>query len=102
MTGRVVPRELLEKAMEQVPRSVDILSPLVDYHAEINNPADADDVELVKPKDSSWEEFKRQWAQTVAYAENGHMVLKKAVNSKNRLDKCKSSLESAAGTTNQT
>lgn len=80
--------------MVQVPRSVDILSGLVDYHAEINNPADADDVELIKPKNSSWEEFTRQWVQTVAYAENGFKVIKKAVSSKTRLDKCKSNLES--------
>ena len=96
MTGRVVPRELLEKAMEQVPRSVDILSGLVDYHAEISNPADADDVELVKPRGSTWEEFSRQWNQTVAYAENGQKVIKKAVSSKHRLDKAKSSLEAEA------
>ena len=96
MTGRVVPRELLEKAMEQVPRSVDILSGLVDYHAEISNPAGVEDVKLVKPNGSSWEEFSRQWMQTVAYAENGQKVIKKAVSSKNRLDKTKSSLESEA------
>ncbi|KAL3894253.1 MAG: hypothetical protein SGARI_007801, partial [Bacillariaceae sp.] len=95
MTGRVVPKELLEKAMVQVPRSVDILSGLVDYHAEINNPAEGPK-ELVKPKGSSWEEFGRQWMQTVAYAENGHKVLKKAVSSKHRLDKVKSSLEAEA------
>jgi hypothetical protein len=66
MTGRVVPRALLEKALAQVPKSVEVLAPLVDYYAEINNPPDSEDVELVKPVGSTWEEFRRQWVQYVS------------------------------------
>lgn len=93
MTGRVVPRELLEETMQQVPRSVAILAPLVDYYAEINNPPDAVDVELVKPVGSSWEEFGRQWVQEVAFADNREKVIEKAHISKLRLGKVKSLLE---------
>lgn len=59
-TGRVVPRETLEAALEQVPKSVEMLAPLVDYYAEINN---AEEVELVKPEGSTWEEFRDVWNQ---------------------------------------
>ena len=59
-TGRVVPRETLEAALEQVPKSVEMLAPLVDHYAEINN---ADEVELIKPKGSTWKEFKEVWNQ---------------------------------------
>ena len=59
-TGRVVPRELLETALDQVPRSVEKLAPLVDYYAELNN---ADEVELVKPEGSTWEDFRDVWNQ---------------------------------------
>lgn len=59
-TGRIVPKALLEAALEQVPRSVEVLSPLVDYYAELNN---ADKVELVKPEGSTWEEFTEVWNQ---------------------------------------
>ena len=62
-TGRIVPRDVLEAALEQVPRSVEILSPLVDYYAEINNDDGTPDVELVKPIGSTWEEFKATWLQ---------------------------------------
>jgi hypothetical protein len=59
-TGRVVPQKVLEAALEQVPRSIEILSPLVDYYGELNN---ADEVELVKPQSSTWEEFSEVWNQ---------------------------------------
>ncbi len=58
-----MPREVLEAALEQVPRSVEILSPLIDYYAEINNAENILDVELVKPINSSWEEFRVTWLQ---------------------------------------
>jgi hypothetical protein len=63
VTGRIVPLAVLEAALEQVPRSVEILAPLVDYYAEINNPENAPDIELVKPVGSNWEEFRRTWLQ---------------------------------------
>ena len=58
-----MPIEVLEAALEQVPKSVEILAPLVDYYAEINNPERTPDVELVKPTGSSWEEFRKTWLQ---------------------------------------
>ena len=54
--------------MEQVPRSVKILAPLVDYYAEINNAQDVDDIELIKPEGSTWEEFRQQWIQYVLFS----------------------------------
>jgi hypothetical protein len=61
--------------MIEVPRSVEILAPLVDYYAEINNPQNVDDVQLIKPADSTWEEFKRQWIQYVPFNVKGGCVL---------------------------
>jgi len=59
-TGRLVPRELLEAALEQVPKSVKILAPLVDYHVELRN--DSDEVEIATPGET-WETFQSQWIQ---------------------------------------
>jgi len=64
-TGRIVPLHVLENAIDQVPRSVKILAPMVDYYAEINNAPDVDDIELVKPEGSDWTEFRQQWIQYV-------------------------------------
>jgi predicted kinase len=61
-TKRIVPRELLEEALEQVPRSVRELSPLVDYHVELRNETGAADIELVTPG-VTWVSFTSQWAQ---------------------------------------
>ena len=63
-TGRIVPVDVLEAPLEQVPRSVAILAPLVDYYAEIKNDDGVDDVELVKPV-GSWEDFRKTWLQYV-------------------------------------
>ena len=62
-TGRVVPRHVLEMAMEQTPRSVKILAPLVDYFAEFNNDQSSTDIELVKPENSNWDRFRSVWNQ---------------------------------------
>jgi len=74
-TGRIVPKEVLIAALDQVPKSVEILAPLVDYYAEINN---AVDVELVKPSGSSWDDFRKTWLQTVAYVPSRQKILDKA------------------------
>ena len=63
-----MPSEILEKAMEQVPKSVKILAPMVDYYAEINNAQGVDDIELIKPEDSNWTEFRQQWIQYVLFS----------------------------------
>lgn len=67
-TGRIVPLHVLENAIEQVPKSVKILAPMVDYYAEINNAPDVDDIELVKPENSDWKEFRQQWIQYVFFS----------------------------------
>eukprot|EP00977_Amphora_coffeiformis_P010819 scaffold2536_cov169-Amphora_coffeaeformis.AAC.12 len=59
-TGRVVPKMVLERALEQVPRSVKILAPLVDYHIELMNAPEADDIEIVTDGET-WESFKSHW-----------------------------------------
>lgn len=47
--------------MEQVPKSVAILSPLVDYHVELRNAPNVD-IEIVTP-DETWESFESHWIQ---------------------------------------
>ena len=65
-TGRIVPRETLEMALEQVPRSVEILKPLADYFCELNNAPGATDIELIT-NGETWESFQSQWLQTCAW-----------------------------------
>jgi len=77
-TGRIVPKEVLEAALDQVPKSVEILAPLVHYYAEIDNPKEVDDVQLVKPRGSSWDDFRKIWLQTVAYGSSRQKILEKA------------------------
>jgi hypothetical protein len=67
-TGRIVPSDVLEKAIEQVPESVKILAPMVDYYAEISNAPDVDDIELVEPEGSNWAKFRQQWMQYVLFS----------------------------------
>lgn len=81
-TGRIVPSQILENAMEQVPKSVKVLAPMVDYYAEINNAPGVDDIELVKPEGSTWTEFRQQWIQTVAYVNNSLSVLNQVEKAK--------------------
>jgi hypothetical protein len=65
-TGRIVPEQTLLDAMEEVPRSVESLTPLVDYAVEIrNNPNEA--LQLIKPEQSTWDSFRQQWWQEAAY-----------------------------------
>jgi hypothetical protein len=47
-----------------VPRSVEELSALVDYHVELKNITGADDIELVTPN-ATWQSFTQQWIQYV-------------------------------------
>lgn len=61
-TGRVVPRALLERTLKQVPRSVKILAPLVDYHIKLFNAPEADDIEILT-EGETWESFQSQWVQ---------------------------------------
>jgi Zeta toxin len=92
MTGRVVPEETLEKALRQVPESVNILKHHVAYYAEINNPPDAPDVELVEPAGSTWNDFRRQWDQTLAFVTDKKKITEKQQKAKCKLHKVSSSL----------
>uniref|UniRef100_A0A7S3Q1U4 Zeta toxin domain-containing protein n=1 Tax=Chaetoceros debilis TaxID=122233 RepID=A0A7S3Q1U4_9STRA len=66
ITGRIVPRDILELALEQVPKSVKILYKKVDFYCELNNAPGAEDIELMT-EGISWEEFTKQWLQTCAW-----------------------------------
>jgi len=61
-TGRVVPRDLLERTMAQVPKSVQLLQSCVEYTAEIRNDPNVDDVELIGD-DNDWEHFRNMWEE---------------------------------------
>jgi hypothetical protein len=57
----VVPVDLLESVIAEVPSSFRRLRPHVDFAAELRNAEDdADDVELVDPK-MSWLQFTQLW-----------------------------------------
>ena len=47
-TGRMVPREVLERAAEQVPKSVKILQKHVDFFVEIDNPGKDDGIIITR------------------------------------------------------
>jgi len=64
VTGRVIPRNMLELALEQVPKSVKILSTLVDYFCEILN-APNKDIQIVT-EGETWDTFSSKWQQKVA------------------------------------
>lgn len=66
LTGRVVPEDVLEMAIEQVPKSVKILGPLVDYFVELNNAPETPDIELTT-EGETWEHFSLKWVQYVLH-----------------------------------
>ena len=71
----MVPRATLEMALEQVPRSVKILGPLVDYFCELNNAPGAPDIEMVT-EGETWLSFESQWAQTCAWVPSRRKFLR--------------------------
>jgi len=60
MTKRIVPQYTLEESLEQVPKSVKILSPKVDFFAELYNAPYANDIELIT-EGMDWNMFKQVW-----------------------------------------
>jgi len=66
VTGRKVPLETLEMAIKQVPLSVTQLKDQVDSYYRLLNCPSEKDVRLM-PKGSTWESFKQNWSQTVAW-----------------------------------
>lgn len=63
MTGRVVPHKTLEMALEQVPKSVQILGPLSDYFCEVHNAGGTRDIQLTT-EGQTWESFQNNWVQS--------------------------------------
>ena len=62
-TGRVVPESLIALTIEEVPKSVAELAPLVDYHVELSNdPEASQEIEIVTPGET-WDHFTAQWVQ---------------------------------------
>jgi hypothetical protein len=62
ITGRVVPRELLERTMTQVPKSISTLQQSVDFVAELHN-LETGSVELAT-EGLDWDIFRNAWTQT--------------------------------------
>jgi hypothetical protein len=60
-TGRAVPTELLDQSIEQVPRSIKLLSPDADAVFEISN-EDGSPISLVNPG-VSWDDFASTWKE---------------------------------------
>ena len=58
----MVPRDLLERNMLEVPESIKVLSPLVDFAVELRNLDDSSDIEIVTPS-VTWDSFERVWKQ---------------------------------------
>lgn len=65
VTGRVVPKQLIELSLKQCAESVGILRNQVDFFARILNAPNTTDVELLIPESISWDEFADQWKQSL-------------------------------------
>jgi len=61
ITGRIVPRITLQESIDKVPKSVQILAPLVDFFAELHNAPNAPNVQLVS-KHMTWQSFRNVWS----------------------------------------
>jgi predicted kinase len=61
-TGRVVPLSTLERAFQEVPKSVNELAPLADYVCELQN---GEDIKIMT-KGETWHKFKSKWYQICA------------------------------------
>ena len=84
VTGRIVPKEVLEEALDQVPRSVKLLEPLVDYFCEINNAPGAPDLELLT-EGETWDSFESKWSQTCAWVPSRRQFLHSSQNMNKQL-----------------
>lgn len=79
LTGRVIPQETLEMALEEVPKAVKILSPLVDYFCELDNAPGK--IKIVTPN-ITWESFGNQWLQTCAWVPKSRRLRRVSVDLK--------------------
>jgi len=75
-TGRVMPRETLEMALDQVPPSVKVLGPLVTYFCELNNAPGALDIELMTDSTETGESFERNWQVCLGWVPSRRKFLK--------------------------
>jgi len=76
-TGRYVPESLLRETLESVPKSVKILSPLVDYVAEFDNDGGikyrlgggegGESISLDDTEREEWKAFKDNWMQVCKF-----------------------------------
>ena len=64
LTGRVIPREIIDSALQHLPNACSILKPFVDYFCELYNPPDGEIEILTDGID--WTSFRENWLQTVA------------------------------------
>lgn len=85
VTGRVVPRDLLERTMLEVPKSIQILSKLVDFSVELNNPPDSNTVEIAT-QGITWESFQNTWKQSCHNPDVDKNVDRAASSNANRRD----------------
>eukprot|EP00614_Pseudopedinella_elastica_P032078 CAMPEP_0172634592 /NCGR_PEP_ID=MMETSP1068-20121228/195376_1 /TAXON_ID=35684 /ORGANISM="Pseudopedinella elastica, Strain CCMP716" /LENGTH=416 /DNA_ID=CAMNT_0013446567 /DNA_START=209 /DNA_END=1459 /DNA_ORIENTATION=+ len=88
-TGRVVPPRVLLRALEDVPRAVAELGPLVDYAAEVNT--DRAVPELRQPEGEDWHNFAEQWAQQCKVEESFPAI--SLLKSFNNSEECEDSVE---------
>ena len=66
LTGRAVPKETLESAFEEVPKSVSKLKSCVDYYCALNNGPGTSGIEILT-EGITWEDFEQNWNQTCAW-----------------------------------
>lgn len=59
-----MPKDVLIVAIEQVPKSIKVLGPLVDYFVELQNNPGTPDIEL-GTEGETWENFASKWIQYV-------------------------------------
>lgn len=60
ITGRLVPKELINESFDQVPKSMKVLAPMVDYFVEVFNPDNSNDTQIITPPNESWETFQNK------------------------------------------
>ena len=64
LTGRPIPREMIDSALQHLPQACSILRPLVDYFCEIHNPPEGEIKIMTDGIDRH--SFRENWLQTVA------------------------------------
>jgi len=76
-TGRTVPEETIDCALNILPRSLELVSPLADYYCTILN--DGDDLKILT-EGEDWETFEDNFHQTCAWQPRVRAKLRSALN----------------------